>query len=63
MKYWSQGLRIPWKFRERDHIAAKVPEERVQPGRTAHRIIDLNSAQHYREHGDQIRAWRAANSL
>jgi len=22
--------------------------------------VDLNSAHHYKEHGDQIRAWRAA---
>jgi hypothetical protein len=45
------------------HMAAKVPEERLQPGRTAYRIIDLNSAHHYREHADQIRAWRGANDL
>ena len=45
------------------HVAAKVPEDRVQPGRTAYRIIDLNSAHHYQEHGEQIRAWRTANSL
>ncbi|MFQ5896832.1 MAG: ClbS/DfsB family four-helix bundle protein [Candidatus Methylomirabilia bacterium] len=38
--------------------AAKVPEERFVPGKTAHRITDLNSAHHYKEHGDQIRAWR-----
>ncbi|MBI4609500.1 MAG: ClbS/DfsB family four-helix bundle protein [Candidatus Rokubacteria bacterium] len=38
--------------------AAKVPEERFVPGKTAHRIVDLNSAHHYKEHGDQIRAWR-----
>jgi hypothetical protein len=43
--------------------AASVPEDRVVPGRTAHRIIDLNSAQHYREHGAQIRAWREANNV
>jgi len=45
------------------HMAAKVSEERVQPGKTAYRIIDLNSAHHYQEHGDQIRAWRAARDL
>jgi hypothetical protein len=45
------------------HMAAKVPDERIQPGRTAYRIIDLNSAHHYREHADQIRAWRGANDL
>ena len=45
------------------HVAATVPEERVQPGKTAYRIIDGNSAHHYREHGDQIRAWRAQRDL
>jgi hypothetical protein len=45
------------------HMAAQVPDERVQPGKTAYRIIDLNSAHHYREHGDQIRAWRAEREL
>lgn len=38
--------------------AAKVPEERYVPGKTAYRIVDLNSAHHYKDHGDQIRAWR-----
>ncbi|OGL02532.1 MAG: hypothetical protein A3D33_10495 [Candidatus Rokubacteria bacterium RIFCSPHIGHO2_02_FULL_73_26] len=43
--------------------AAAVPAERYVPGRTAWKIVDLNSAHHYREHGDQIRAWRAAQGL
>jgi hypothetical protein len=43
--------------------AAGVPEERFQPGRTAHKLVDLNSAHHYREHGDQIRAWRNSRGL
>jgi hypothetical protein len=46
-------------LRSADH----VPAERFQPGRTAWRIVDLNSAHHYREHGDQIRAWRKARAL
>jgi len=41
--------------------AAAVPAERYVPGRTAWKIVDLNSAHHYREHGDQIRAWRAGS--
>jgi hypothetical protein len=45
------------------HHAAGVPAERVEPGRTAYRIIEQNTAEHYREHGDQIRAWRAANDV
>jgi hypothetical protein len=40
--------------------ADRVPEERYEPGKTAHRIVDLNSAHHYKEHGDEIRAWRAS---
>ncbi len=43
--------------------AAKVPEERFVPGKTSYRIVDLNSAHHYKEHGDQIRAWRQARGL
>jgi hypothetical protein len=44
-------------------VAATVPAERVQPGKTAYRIIEGSSAEHYREHGDQIRAWRAERDL
>jgi hypothetical protein len=40
--------------------ADAVPAERYQPGKTACKIVDLNSAHHYKEHGDQIRAWRAS---
>lgn len=45
------------------HVAANVPDERFQPGKTAWKIVDLNSAHHYREHGDQIRAWRASRGV
>lgn len=45
------------------HVAAQVPADRVQPGKTAYRIIDASSAHHYKEHGDQIQAWRAARGL
>ncbi len=43
--------------------AATVPAERFQPGKTAYKIVDLNSAHHYREHGDQVRAWRATRGV
>jgi len=43
--------------------AAAVPEERYQPDKTAYRMVDLNSAHHYKEHGDQIRTWRASRGL
>jgi hypothetical protein len=45
------------------HAAAGVPEERFQQGKTAYKIVDMNSAHHYKEHGDQIRAWRASRGL
>ncbi len=43
--------------------ASAVPAERLLPGKTAWRIVDLNSAHHYKEHADQIRAWRAAKRV
>jgi len=43
--------------------ADAVPDERFQPGRTAWKIVDQNTAHHYKEHGDQIRAWRAARDV
>ncbi len=53
---------------ERSHTdfmraAAAVPAARFEPGRTAWKIVDQNSAHHYKEHGDQIRAWRAEKGL
>jgi len=38
--------------------AAAVPEERYVPGKTAYKIVDLNSRHHYQEHRGQIEAWR-----
>jgi hypothetical protein len=43
--------------------ADAVPAERFQPGKTAWKIVDGNSAHHYREHGEQVRAWRAARGV
>ncbi|HET7876164.1 MAG TPA: ClbS/DfsB family four-helix bundle protein [Methylomirabilota bacterium] len=43
--------------------AAAVPEERFVPGKTAYRVVDLNSRHHYQEHGDQIRAWRKSRGI
>ncbi len=42
---------------------AKVPAERFVPGKTAYQIVDLISAHHYKEHGDQIRARRGSRGL
>jgi hypothetical protein len=41
------------------HAADQIPDDRFQANKTAYRIVDGSSAHHYREHGDQIRAWRA----
>ena len=43
--------------------AGKVPEERFVPGKTAYKIVDLNSGHHYKEHGDQIRDWRHTKGI
>jgi len=43
--------------------AAAVPGERFQVGKTAWKIVDQNTAHHYREHADQIRAWRASKGI
>lgn len=43
--------------------AAAVPAERFQPGKTAWKIVDGNSAHHYREHREQIQTWRASRGL
>ena len=45
------------------HAAAQVPEDRFVSGKTAWKIVDGNSAHHYREHAQQIRAWRAEKKL
>ena len=45
------------------HAAAQVPEERYVPDKTAWKIVDLNSAHHYKEHGDEIRVWRVSRGL
>jgi hypothetical protein len=38
--------------------ATAVPDERYVPGKTAYKIVDLNSRHHYHEHRGQIEAWR-----
>jgi hypothetical protein len=45
------------------HAAAQVPEARFEPGKTAWKIVDGNSAHHYREHAEQIRAWRRSRGV
>ena len=43
--------------------AARVPADRWPPGKTTYRIVDDNTAHHYREHADQIRAWRSTRGV
>ena len=38
--------------------ASWLPEERFEEGRTAHRLVQQGCTEHYREHTDEIRAWR-----
>ena len=38
--------------------AQKVPDDRFQEGRAAHRILHATAIDHYREHGPEIKAWR-----
>jgi hypothetical protein len=45
------------------HAAMAVPGERYQPGKTAWKIVDSTTAHHYKEHGDQVRAWRRSRGL
>ncbi len=40
--------------------AKQVPADRFAPGRSATRTLEAVGAHHYKEHGDQIRAWRAS---
>lgn len=45
------------------HAAAAVPADRLVPGKTAWKMVDGNTAHHYREHADQIRAWRRTRAI
>ena len=45
------------------HAADRITAARFEPGKTAHRMVDGVTAHHYREHGDQIRAWRASRGV
>lgn len=43
--------------------AAGVPEERYVPGKTAYKLVDLNSRHHYQEHRQQIEDWRKGQGV
>ena len=42
--------------------ARSVPEERFAPGSAAARTMDGVGPRHWKEHGEQIRQWRASHS-
>src|SRR6266446_1298884 len=44
-------------------VPVGVPSERFEPGKTAWKLVDGNSAHHYREHAQQIRAWRRSRGV
>lgn len=43
--------------------ASTVPDERVVPERTAYKMVDANSRHHYREHIEDIVAWRKRRGI
>lgn len=43
--------------------ARAVPEERLIPGKTAYRIVDLNTRHHYQDHRTAILAWQSSRGL
>ena len=43
--------------------ASRLPEERFEEGRTARRLVQQGCIEHYREHADEIRAWREKEGL
>jgi len=43
--------------------AGRLPEERFEEGRTAHRLVREGCTEHYREHGAEIRGWREREGI
>ena len=43
--------------------AGRLPEERFEEGRTAHRLVRQGCTEHYREHADEIREWREGEGV
>lgn len=60
-----QGVRAMLEVSHREFLAAAgaIPDARFEPGRAAARIVDLNGPHHYRDHADQIRAWRRREGI
>ena len=53
------------KASENAYVAAArlLPEERFREGRTAYRLLQEGSIDHYREHAAQIRDWRKREGI
>ncbi len=47
-------------FKDFRQSAADLSEDRFEPGRTVDRILHASGIDHYREHGEEIKAWRAS---
>jgi hypothetical protein len=45
------------------HAASLISDDRYQPGKTAYGIVDGAGIHHYREHAEQIRAWRSSRGI
>jgi hypothetical protein len=45
------------------HAASLISDDRYQPGKTAQGIVDGAGIHHYREHAEQIRAWRSSRGI
>ena len=43
--------------------AGRLPEERFEEGRTAHRLVQQGCTEHYREHAGEIREWREREGI
>jgi hypothetical protein len=43
--------------------AGRLPEDRFEEGRTAHRLVRDGCIEHYREHGGEIREWRKREGI
>ncbi|HAM56273.1 MAG TPA: hypothetical protein DCQ64_13085 [Candidatus Rokubacteria bacterium] len=43
--------------------ARGVPEDRLLPGKTAYKIVNLNSRHHYQVHRDDLLAWRKSRGI
>jgi hypothetical protein len=65
-KFWATAdifSEMDASHAEFKRAATVVPDDRLAPGKTAHKIVDLNSRHHYRVHRDDIAAWRTSKGI